>query len=235
MLCCGCHDSTMGLPDCLGLTRKITRPRLEAFLRRHATDARTLDIGCGSDLYGNFFPNRTTLDIARRPGAKVDIVTDAHDLSQIADASFEVILCTEVLEHLHTPERALGEMRRVLQPGGLLLLTTRFIFPIHDAPGDYYRYTKYGLRHLLREFEILELVPETTTMETLAVLYQRIGFQCDTFGFRPLKALWFLKARLTLLCARILTREYGDIRHAAAEDGILASGYYVAARKRSLP
>lgn len=221
----------MAFFDAIGLTNKITRPRLEAFLRAHATEAKTLDIGCGSDLYGNFFPNRTTLDIAERPGVKVDIVADAHDLSQIADASFEVVLCTEVLEHLHTPERAIGEMRRLLKPGGLLLLTTRFIFPIHDAPGDYYRYTKYGLRHLLRDFEIIELAPETGTMEALAVLYQRIGFQCDTLGFRPFKVLWFLKARLTLLFARILTREYGDIRHATVEREILASGYYVAARK----
>ena len=145
----------MGFLDAIGLTRKITRPRLEAFLKKYASNGKTLDIGCGSALYGNFFPNRTTLDIEARPGVQVDIVGDAHDLSNIADASYENILCTEVLEHLHTPAKAIAEFHRVLKPGGLMILTTRFIFPLHDVPGDYFRYTKYGLRHLMREFEII--------------------------------------------------------------------------------
>lgn len=221
----------MAFLDTIGLTRKITRPRLEAFLRAHATEAKTLDIGCGNDQYGELFPNRTTLDIEARPGVKVDIIADAHNLSQIKDNSFGVVLCTEVLEHLHTPSQAIAEFHRILKPGGLLLLSTRFIFPIHDAPGDYYRFTKYGLRYLLREFEIKELKSETSTGETLAVLYQRIGFQCDTLWFKPLKILWFLKAKCMLLCARVITKEYGDIRHTQEEEGILSSGYYVAARK----
>ncbi|HLD32525.1 MAG TPA: class I SAM-dependent methyltransferase [Candidatus Peribacteraceae bacterium] len=222
----------MGFLDALGLTRKITRPRLEAFLRKYASDAKTLDIGCGNDQYGELFPNRTTLDIEARPGVKVDIIADAHDLSQIKNDTFGVVLCTEVLEHLHTPSQAIAEFNRILKPGGLLLLSTRFIFPIHDAPGDYYRFTKYGLQYLLREFAIEELKSETSTGETLAVLYQRIGFQCSTLGFRPFKLVWFLKAKCMLLFARIITKEYGDIHHKQEEQGILSSGYYVAARKK---
>ncbi len=223
----------MGLLDVLGLTKKITRPRLERFLRKYASDKKTLDIGCGNALYGALFPNVTTLDIEARPNVKVDIVADVHDLRKIPDESFDVVLCTEVLEHLHTPEKAIAEMHRVLRAGGLLLLSTRFIFPLHDAPGDFYRYTKYGLRHLLRAFEITELQEETNTMETLAVLYQRIGFQCDTLWLRPLKFFWFLKAKILLLFSGIITREYGDIRHKNPEQNILSSGYYVAAKKRS--
>ena len=222
----------MGFVDTIGLTRKITRPRQMAFLTKYAHDGTTLDVGCGSALYRGLFPHVTTLDHAARPGVQVDIVADAHDLSMISDMSFDVVLCTEVLEHLHTPAKAIAEFHRVLKPGGLLLLTTRFIFPIHDAPGDYYRYTQYGLRHLLADFTIEELSPEATTMETLAVLYQRIGFQCDTLAMRPLKIFWFLKAKITLLFSRILTKEYGDIGHHHPESHIMSSGYFVAARKR---
>ena len=222
----------MGLLDTIGLTRKITRPRIEAFLRKYASDQKTLDVGCGTALYGKLFPNCTTLEIAPREGVKVDIVGDVHSLPMIADNSFPVILCTEVLEHLHTPAQAISELKRVLTPGGLLLLTTRFIYPLHDVPGDYYRYTKYGLRHLLRDFEIIELQEEANTIETLAVLYQRIGFQTETLGFRPFKILWFLKAKLTLLFRWILTREYGNIGNRKEEKNILCSGYYVAARKK---
>ena len=222
----------MGFVDIIGLTRKITRPRLEAFLKRYATDKKTLDVGCGNDVYGHLFPNRVKLDIEQRPGVEVDIIADAHDLSQIEDDSFDVILCSEVLEHLHTPQKALDEFRRVLKPGGLILLTTRFIFPLHDVPGDYFRFTKYGLKHLLRDFEIEELQEETNTIETLSVLCQRIGFQCQTLWLRPFKIFWFLSARILLLFSRILTDEYGDISHRQKEEKILSSGYYVAARKR---
>lgn len=222
----------MGFLDRIGLTRKITRTRLDMFLRRHATVLSVLNIGCGSDQYGRYFPNRTTVDIVARPGARVDIIGDAHNLHQISDASFDVLLCTEVLEHLHTPDKAISEFWRILRPGGTLLLTTRFIFPLHDVPGDYYRYTKYGLRYLLRDFAIEELQEETTTVEALAVLYQRIGFQCETLRARPFKLFWFLAARILMLFSRILTREFGDIRHGQPETNIMSSGYYVAARKK---
>ena len=125
----------MRMLDAIGLTRKITRPRLRAFLQQYANEGRVLDVGCGAASYRDLFPQTTTLDIAARDGVKVDIIADAHDLSQIPDASFDIVLCTEVLEHLHTPERAIAEFRRVLKPQGLLLLSTRFIFPLHDVPG----------------------------------------------------------------------------------------------------
>lgn len=221
----------MGIVDSIGLTRKITRPRLGKFLQQYATDSKTLDIGCGNDQYGSLFPNRVTLDIEQRPGVQVDIVADAHDLSQIESNSFEAVLCTEVLEHLHSPATAIAEFYRILQPGGMLLLSTRFIFPIHDAPGDYYRYTKYGLQHLLQDFQIKEIREETSTAETLAVLYQRLGFQCETLWLKPFKVCWFLAAKLMMLFSWIITKEYGDIRHSSQEQNILSSGYYVAATK----
>ena len=221
----------MSLPDSLGITRKITRPRLDAFLAKHASDAQTLDIGSGNNQYGKYFPNRTTVDIEQREGIDIDIIGDAHDLHMIDNESFDVILCTEVLEHLHTPAKAIAEFRRILKPKGTLILTTRFIYPLHDVPGDYYRYTKYGLEHLLQDFEIEELQEETNTVETLAVLYQRIGFQCDTLWLKPCKLLWFLKAMIVKHCSWLITKEYGDIGHKKEEQNILSSGYYVAARK----
>lgn len=223
----------MGFLDSIGLTKKITRPRIAAFLQKYATDKKTLDVGCGTALYGGLFPNRTTLDVAAREGIPVDIIADAHDLSVIPDASYEVVLCTEVLEHLHTPSKALSEFHRILAPGGRLILTTRFIYPLHDVPGDYYRYTKYGLKHLVTQagFTIEGFEEEAGTMETLAVLYQRIGFQCTTLGWRPFKVLWFLKARVILLLRWMITREFGDIRNTKTEKNILCSGYYMAGKR----
>lgn len=225
----------MSILDSIGLTRKITRPRLRSFLEKHRSTGRTLDIGCGNAIYGDLFPNRVTVDIERRPGIAVDIIGDAHNLSMFPHNTFNIVLCTEVLEHLHTPSKAIGEFERVLKPGGTLLLTTRFVFPLHDTPHDYYRYTKYGLLHLLKSFENVEITEEASTTETIAILLQRIGFQCTTLGLRPLKLLWFCLAKLTLAFRWIVTQEYGDLGHKKTEPCILSSGYYVVANKRQDP
>src|SRR3989344_3908004 len=111
--------------------QKITLRELEKFLKKYATNARVLDVGSGGSAYDKFFPNRVTVDID--PARNPDIVADAHHLP-FKDGEFETILCTEVLEHIENPFEVEKEFWRVLKPGGQLILSTRFIFPIHDAP-----------------------------------------------------------------------------------------------------
>lgn len=213
----------------MGLTSKITRKNLDKFLSEYATDKRTLDIGSGGSSYDRFFPNRITIDID--PSRKPDIVADAHKLP-FDNEEFESILCTEVLEHIHTPETAIAEMGRVLKKDGLLILTTRFIFPIHDAPNDYYRFTKYGLRHLFRNWEIVDLQEETNTKDTLAVLLQRIGYQTKLRFNKVSKFLTFLTAKFIEKSPQSILKEYGDIKKTKEETNILTSGYYLVCKKK---
>lgn len=210
------------------LSGKLTRITLDRFIVAHACSGRTLDLGAQTGPYAAHFPRRVGVDLRSGPG--VQVIGDALALG-FKDSSFDVVLCTEMLEHVPEPQRAIDEMRRVLKPGGLLLLTTRFLFPIHDAPHDYFRYTKYGLRHLLRRFEIVELREETTAVGALAVLLQRLGMQAETLGWTPLRAVWLLAARALHPMAFLITREYGDSRRRIREDGIMTSGYHVACRK----
>ena len=210
------------------LSTKLTRVTLDRFVQAHATAARTLDIGAQNGPYAAFFPNRVALDV--RHGRGVQILGDAQALGLAGD-TFETVLCTEVLEHLPEPQRAIDEIFRVLKPGGMLLLTTRFLFPIHDAPHDYFRFTKYGLRHLLRRFDILELQEEATSVGTLAILLQRLGMQAHTIGGPPFRAIWLIAARVVRPFSFLIASEYGDSRRLTPERGIMTSGYHVAARK----
>jgi SAM-dependent methyltransferase len=210
------------------LTAKLTRVTLDRFVREHASAARTLDIGAQNGPYAAWFPNRVALDIRR--GAGVQVIGDAQALG-IGTETFEVVLCTEVLEHLPEPQRAIDETYRVLIPGGTLLITTRFLFPIHDAPHDFYRFTKYGLRHLLRRFEGVEIAEETDSVGALAVLVQRMGMQAETLGAAPLRAVWLVAARVVRRFSFLITHEYGDSRRTTPETGIMTSGYHVVCRK----
>jgi SAM-dependent methyltransferase len=210
------------------LSGKLTRVTLDRFIAAHASSGRTLDIGAQNSPYAALFPNRIALDI--KPGRGVAVIGDAQALG-IGSETFDAIVCTEVLEHLPEPRRAIDEMFRILRPGGSLLLTTRFLFPIHDAPHDYFRYTKYGLRHLLRQFEIVELEEETDAVGTLAVLTQRLGMQAETLRWTPLRAAWLVAAQIMRPFSFVITREYGDSRRLTPERGIMTSGYHVFCRK----
>jgi SAM-dependent methyltransferase len=210
------------------LSGKLTRITLDRFIAAHATAALTLDVGAQNGPYAALFPRRVALDIA--PGRGVHVIGDAQALG-IGSASVDAVLCTEVLEHLPEPQRAVDELFRVLRPGGALILTTRFLFPIHDAPHDYFRYTKYGLRHLLRRFEIVELQEETDAVGALAVLTQRLGMQAETLGWTPLRGAWLVAAQALRPFSFLITREYGDSRRQTPERGIMTSGYHVFCRK----
>ena len=212
----------------IGLTSKITRKRLELFIQKYKSDRLTLDIGCSNSPYIKYFPNRIGLDV--QDGSNIDVVADAHKLP-FENEKFDNILCTEVLEHLHSPHLAISEMKRVLKKDGKLILSTRFIFPLHDTPNDYYRYTKYGLRHLFKDWKIIELEEEADTLTTLAVLFQRIGYQCEILGFKPFKIFFFLNAKIISWFSFLITKEYGDIRKEMPERNIITSGYYLVARK----
>src|ERR1035437_2285963 len=152
---------------------KITRQRLDAFLKQHATTEEVLNVGSGKagGNYLELFPNQITVDIdaKRQP----DVVGDIRNLP-FKDNSFSVIICTEVLEHVPEPEKAINELYRVLTKSGKLVLTTRFVYPLHDIPHDYYRYTKYGLKRFFHNWSEVIILPESKSFSTIAILLQRI-------------------------------------------------------------
>lgn len=208
--------------------KKITRIKLREFIKNQATEEKTLDIGSGDKNYINFFPNITTVDID--PDRKPEIVADVCCLP-FKDEEFGVVLCTEVLEHLPNPSMAIKEMQRVLKNGGKIILTTRFIFPVHDAPGDYYRYTKYGLKELFKEWHIEYLQEETNSLETISVLLQRLIFQAKFNPNKLIKGFLWLLIKFFNFLGHIKIKEFGNIKQNCPEKNILTSGYYMIASK----
>ena len=125
---------------------------------------RLLDIGCGDkpyeDLLAPYVTEHVGVDHAdtQHDRLNIDLLGTAYEIPT-EDDSFDSAVCTAVLEHLEEPERAIRECHRVLRPNGVAIYTVPFIWHIHEAPRDFYRYSKYGIKYLFEKvgFEVLEI------------------------------------------------------------------------------
>jgi SAM-dependent methyltransferase len=78
-------------------------------------------------------------------GTRPDLYGDAQSLP-VQDNLLDHALLLDVLEHLPDPHRSLAELHRVLKPGGSLTIQVPFLYPLHDEPLDFHRWTRHGLR-----------------------------------------------------------------------------------------
>jgi SAM-dependent methyltransferase len=114
--------------------------------------ARILDYGCADVPYRHFFGPEVDFvpaDLPGNPDAELELNADSS--VPVPDAGFDVVLSTQVLEHVEDPARYLAECARVLRPGGRLLLSTHGVFCYHPDPGDYWRWTCAGLRRAVED------------------------------------------------------------------------------------
>lgn len=110
------------------------------------------------------------IDPARNPDHVMDLTKLAFE-----EGRFDTVFALEVLEHVKEPGRAVEEISRVLRADGKAIISTPFLYPIHEAPHDYFRFTKYGLRHLFRGFREDFFTERTGYFWTIAILVSRLN------------------------------------------------------------
>ena len=156
---------------------------------------RILDVGCGSMPYRSLFPQSDYQGCDLVPATPEIAVCPADDLS-FPEQSFDAVVAFQVLEHVPKPTRVMGELARVLRPGGVALVTVPFLFPFHASPQDYFRYTHQGVAELatesgLRLVEIDGQCPFGQMIVTIVnmKLVERLGGLRRFPPARPLHAL----------------------------------------------
>jgi SAM-dependent methyltransferase len=113
-----------------------------------AAGARVLDVGCGVKPYYPFFAGAASyvgVDVQENPNADL---TGSIEALPVEDGSFDVVLCTQVLEHVDDPAAAVRELQRVVAPGGRVLASTHGVMLYHPNPQDLWRWTHTGLQRL---------------------------------------------------------------------------------------
>src|SRR6185437_10799991 len=144
---------------------KIIGNAYEPIIKKYSK-GKLADIGCGAVPYYLFYKDLITENVC------VDLGNSGHDISFLdheADLNkpidflqsntFDTVLCTDVLEHIHKPTVLFPEMCRILKPGGHLILAVPFLYWIHEADHDYHRYTQFMLRKFCEEnnMKVVEL------------------------------------------------------------------------------
>ena len=189
-------------------SKKHSRKNLYEFLESQLLSLKSgmsvLNVGSGGEIAGkinkvlaqnNISVKITSLDISK--DRNPDIVGDVCDMP-FPDNNFDSVFLMEVLEHVHSPHKAISEIYRVLKPGGILVFSVPFIFPIHDRPYDYFRYTKYGIEMLLRDYSQLYIFERNSFSEAIAVLVSRLIIQ-ESYRNRIFGVLFMISGAFILL------------------------------------
>jgi SAM-dependent methyltransferase len=173
-----------------------------AFARGLPAGARLLDAGAGEGQYARHFARQRYCGVDLAVGdvawnySRLDAIADLGELP-FRSGAFDAALHIVTIEHLREPGRALEEIARTLAPGGALLIAAPHEWEVHQAPHDYFRYTRYGLAYLLEKsgYQVVEMRAAGGYFRLLA---RRLlnGLQFFTGGLRW---LWFVPAAILVL------------------------------------
>ncbi len=146
--------------------------------------------------------------------SQIDIVSDILDIPE-PDASFDAVLCTEVLEHLPDPVRALDEMARLLRPGGTFIITAPFWSLTHFAPYHYATgFNRYFYEfHLGRlGFDIVDMIPNGNFFECVGQELRRVTEMAQRFagGEKPTPLEVYAMQIVLAMVERMSARDAGS-------------------------
>ena len=116
-----------------------------------------LDLGCGNvPLYGayrDYVSDSICVDWdnTMHKNPHLDISQDISQELPFENATFDTIILSDVLEHVYNPSHLFDEMKRILKENGIIIMNVPYCYQIHEQPFDYYRYTEYFYRSIIRE------------------------------------------------------------------------------------
>ncbi|KTE23062.1 MULTISPECIES: class I SAM-dependent methyltransferase [unclassified Sphingopyxis] len=153
------------------MLRGMTRV-LGQLVTRHVREGqKVLDFGCGNRPYAPLFKGREAIYLGADFGHEADVSIAPDGRIQLADASIDIVISVQVLEHVRNLDVYFAEISRILKPGGILFLSTHGTWLYHPHPEDHRRWTRVGLINdietrgfAVREIESIVGPLGTTTM-----------------------------------------------------------------------
>lgn len=134
---------------------------VDSELKKYAqgkVNKKILEIGSGKNSYKRLFDSCDFIATDIKHFPDVDEIADVTSL-KFKSNSFDIVICISVLEHVKYYQKAVSEIYRVLKPGGEAVVSVPFLFPLHDIPNDYWRFSEYSLREIFKKFSKIKIKP----------------------------------------------------------------------------
>jgi len=166
-----------------------------------------LDIGAGNSPYKKYFSkiDYSAQDI--KQNKNIDYINDLNNgLIAIDNASFDYILCTQVIEHLKEPLKVFQEFYRILKPKGKVFLTTNFIYQYHSSPDDYYRFTESGLKYLGESngFVVKHLKPHGGIFSVISYIFATLPIRLFLKKSKALYCLYLMLFSIPIILINLM-------------------------------
>lgn len=208
----------------------------DAIIEAHCSEFRgvLIDLGCGERPYEAYLRRHCDvyvgLDWGNSPHHRVaDVLADLNEDFPLRGDVADTVVSFSVMEHLREPGVFLREAARIMRPGAKLILQVPFMWRVHEAPYDFFRYTRFGLEYMLRKAGLVDIVVEPTTgfwvMWTLKFNYQLIRLIGGPRLLRTivrlcLKPVFWMNQHVAIGLDRVWPESFEE-----------TAGYFVVARK----
>ena len=179
-------------------------------LLNHTERGKVLDIGAGTLAFKSYleshFDSYLACDIVAQDEIPLDFMANAEKLPLPSD-TLDCAFLSAVLEHCREPETVLQEIYRVLKPEGRLILTVPHIHHIHGEPYDYYRFTRFGVEHILTksQFRSIDIYPVGGAVSYLSTVIST-GFISVMAFHRILSGVVYRLNKLWVTCSYRIDR-----------------------------
>ncbi len=208
---------------------------------RDIKDKRVLDVGSYSSSTGirhlieSFHPAKYVgVDVRR--GNDVDIVCDTENLeSKFKENSFDIVISTEVVEHIRNWRKAISGMKHVVKPNGIILITTRSKgFEYHMSPQDYWRYEPEDMRKIFSDFKILKLEKDYLDPGVFVIVRKPLKFRENDLSNHELYNMVAGRRARTADTEGISSAYVSGLIKAHVKLAIYKAGQFIFSRKREI-
>jgi hypothetical protein len=214
------------------LSKKLSRKNLyyliiKSFnkIKKIKKNYNVLNIGAGGEIKNIIRKNfkkvfEIDIDSKRNPDQIIDLCNDRF--SKIIRYKPNLVCIFEVLEHTTNPLKAVNNIYKIINKGDFVLASVPFIFHIHDEPHDYFRFTKFGLKLLFKDFANVKIYERNGWLEAIFVIFIRLEKEKNILSRllgKTFTIIAFLMLPLILLIQFIFPSKK------------ITTGYYVEAQK----
>jgi len=207
------------------LINPFSQRKIQRILKDFDEDSIILNFGSGPMYYMN---RKDIINVDLSCFDEVDIIANVANLP-VENETVDLVINVAMLEHVAEPQKVVGEMHRILKPGGRVICYVPFMVPFHAAPNDFHRWTVSGIQKLFSCFGHVDISVGCGPTSAMLWVFQEWLSVLLSFGSKTLHDILFLALMIFSAPIKLLDLFMAKLPHAEK----VASGFYVFGKKEN--